>query len=292
MKTKFKSFNPGRCEYKPYGFTCERWTPEIMPKIDRHNEIELNFIVAGSLTYFFKDKLITIPSGKIALFWGLVPHRIMAYENNEPYFVCTIPLALFLKWNLPSKMVNQILSGQILIENRDLTLTYDSYLFGCWEDNLYTNPDHLASILEIQARLLRFAENYVSISEYQESQSPIAHKLESMTLYIARNYTENITAQAIASAAGITPDYANVLFNKSFGLSLMQQVMIERINHAQRDLLFTDNPVSQIAMDCGFNSLSCFNAAFKKLNGCSPSEYKRACHIRSIRDYGPNIIEE
>ncbi len=273
---KYKTFNSARVDFKPYGLTCEQWIPRRMPKIDRHNEIELNYINSGAISYFFKDGIVTLPQKRIVMFWGLVPHRIMDFENEDLYFVCTIPLTVFLRWGLPDKMINHILSGHILIDNSEIPNTYDNYLFSCWERDITTNPDHHASLHEIQARLLRFAEEYSILTQVKDSPIATTNKIEKMTYYIARHYSENITAKDISDSAGITPDYANVLFNKAFNHSVMKQVMIERINHAQRDLLFTDSPIFQIALDCGFNSISCFNTAFRKLNDCSPTEYRRA----------------
>ena len=53
---KLKTFDEKRDEFKPYGLTCEIWRPQLMPKIDRHNEIELNYIPEGGITYFFPRK--------------------------------------------------------------------------------------------------------------------------------------------------------------------------------------------------------------------------------------------
>ena len=47
---KLKTFDEKRDEFKPYGLTCEIWRPQLMPKIDRHNEIELNYIPEGDIT--------------------------------------------------------------------------------------------------------------------------------------------------------------------------------------------------------------------------------------------------
>lgn len=267
----FKSFDSCREDFKPYGLTCERWIPRVMPRTDRHNEVELNFIMSGSITYFFRDKAVTVPAGKLAVFWGLIPHKIIAHEAEDYYFVCTVPLSMFLKWRLPEGMVNKIFTGEFLIDNSGIKGLYDKHLFSMWEKDLTENPNHIASILEIRARLQRFGNAYTVLSS-----SPIATKIEKMALHIARNYTENLTAKEIAEVAGITPDYANVLFKKTFGHPLMKQVMIERITHAQRELLFSDKPISHIAMDCGFSSISCFNSAFRQLNNCSPSAYKSA----------------
>lgn len=272
----YKSFDNSRENFKPYGLTCERWLPIIMSRTDRHNEIELNLVISGSISYFFRDKIVTVPSGRIAVFWGLIPHKIIAHDTDDYYFVCTIPISMFLKWRLSENMVNKIFAGEFLIDCSEKINKYDEYMFTLWENNISDNPAHMASILEIRARLLRFGDSYSVLAETGLSNSPITTKIEKMALFIARNYTENLTAVEIAREGGVTPDYANALFKKTFGHSLMRQVMIERITHAQRELLFSDKQISHIAMDCGFISLSCFNASFRKLNKCSPSDYRNA----------------
>ena len=80
-----KTFDEKRGELKPYGLTCETWRPQLMPKIDRHNEIELNYIPEGSITYFFPTGKVTVPPHKMALFWGLIPHKIcLLYTSPSP----------------------------------------------------------------------------------------------------------------------------------------------------------------------------------------------------------------
>jgi hypothetical protein len=44
-------FDPNRPDFTPYGFTCVRWSPSPMRRPDHHNEIELNLLHAGWVTY-------------------------------------------------------------------------------------------------------------------------------------------------------------------------------------------------------------------------------------------------
>ncbi|MDE6631519.1 MAG: helix-turn-helix domain-containing protein [Muribaculaceae bacterium] len=272
----YKSFNIDREELQPYGLTCERWLPRIMARTDRHNEIELNLIRRGSVSYFFRDRIVTVPSGKLAIFWGLIPHKVIAHDTEDYYFVCTIPLSMFLNWRLSESMVKKIFAGEILVDGSEYLGKYEEFMFSQWEHDFSSNTNPLASILEIKARLLRFESQYTILSENPLSSSLTHTKIEKMTLFIAQNYSENLTVKEISDVIGVTPDHANAIFKKTFGHSLMRQVMIERINHAQRALLFTDDPISSIAMDCGFSSISCFNTAFRNLNNCSPSAYRKS----------------
>ncbi len=39
-------------------------------------------------------------------------------------------------------------------------------------------------------------------------------------------------------------------------------------------LIETDNKISEICFDCGFNNLSNFNRTFKNQKGCTPREFR------------------
>jgi hypothetical protein len=68
-----KQFDARRTEFSPYGFTCELWKPAKMPRPDRHNEVELNLLTSGSLTYLLGGRRTTIESGSLAIFWAAIP---------------------------------------------------------------------------------------------------------------------------------------------------------------------------------------------------------------------------
>ncbi len=146
-----KTFNNKRGEFKPYGLTCELWTPGLMRKPDQHNEIELNFFPDGAITYLVQDKKITIPARKLAIFWALVPHQIVQFEDTAPYFVCTIPFSQFLEWKLPDLFVDRILKGEVLVENSENFTSYDEFLLTNWYSDLNKKETSELVLLEIRA---------------------------------------------------------------------------------------------------------------------------------------------
>ena len=99
-------------------------------------------------------------------------------------------------------------------------------------------------------------------------------QVESIAIYIARNYRNHIKVSDIGKAVGLHPDYANAIFKKAFGRTLMEYITEERILHAQRELLTTGKSITEIAFECGFNTISRFNAAFMKINRCTPRNYR------------------
>lgn len=155
---KLKTFDEKRDEFKPYGLTCEIWRPQLMPKIDRHNEIELNYIPEGDITYFFSTGKVTVPPRKITLFWGLIPHKIIKSESDAPYFVVTIPFNLFLSWRLPSSIVDKILGGEVVVETVKSECGLDKPMFERWVSDMTGKQNQEAVSLEIQARILRLTK--------------------------------------------------------------------------------------------------------------------------------------
>lgn len=271
-----KTFDEKRGEFKPYGLTCEMWRPQLMPKIDRHNEIELNYIPEGGITYFFPTGKVTVPPRKITLFWGLIPHKIIKSESDAPYFVVTIPFNLFLSWRLPSALVDRILRGEVVVEAAESECGLDKPMFERWVSDMTGKQNQEAAGLEIQARIWRLTKN-ISASEAKSTAilNPTDGSiLEKIVVYIAHNYSRPIKISDIGRAVGLHPDYANAIFKKAFGCTLSRYVAEERIGHVKRKLILTDMSITQIAFDCGFNSISRFNSTFLDICGQTPRHYR------------------
>lgn len=271
-----KQFDPSRHEFSPYGFTCELWKPARMPRPDRHNEVELNLLASGSLTYLLGGRRTTITPGNLAIFWAAIPHQIVDFQGDTPYFVVTLPLSEFLRFGVDTKFVSQILQGELLIDSKsDIP---DEMMFQRWERDLQGIKPSLekAARLEVHARLLRFADGG-SIGRAAPPNAMLS-RADQVACYIARNYEQPLTSQAIADANGLHPNYAMNLFRKTFGTTMTAFVTQHRISHAQRLLVTTDDAILDIALCSGFQSLSRFNEAFKAACGCSPREYRKEHH--------------
>ncbi len=277
---KLYTFDEGRMEFNPYGLTCELWMPDLMRKPDRHNEIELNFFTSGSITYLFQGSKITIPENSLSLFWGLVPHQIVDYTGSAPYYVFTIPLTQFLEWKLPAFFIDRILKGEIVIENSGEHSTYDEFLFKSWLKDLSEDNDPEVTLYEMRARLLRLASRVIPLKQNDRLQIQTGEisKVEQIALFIAQNYMNPLKVSDIGKEIELHPDYANVIFKKAFDTTINDYVIQERIMHAQRKLITTDKKIADIAFECGFNSINRFNAAFRKINKCTPREFKKKYH--------------
>lgn len=68
------------------------------------------------------------------------------------------------------------------------------------------------------------------------------------------------------------------LLHRGLGVSfydLINKLRVQEIQKRIADPNERDRNLLEIANDCGFNSKSVFNAAFRKFTGMSPSEYRK-----------------
>ena len=152
----------------------------------------------------------------------------------------------------------------------------DESSFRQWEADPHVKDEtrERAALLEIQARLLRLAH---ALPQKLRSRAPKPKlsRADHLACHIARNYHMPLTADSIAKADGLHPNYAMSLFRQAFGTTMSEFIVQHRISHAQRLLVTTDELVINIALASGFQSLSRFNDAFKRACGCSPRDYRR-----------------
>ena len=113
------------------------------------------------------------------------------------------------------------------------------------------------------AHHLQSSDDGIALASYQTT------LIEKITIYLTKNYCNDIKANDIGDAVGLHPDYANHIFKKAFGTTISDYIAELRIAHAQRKLLTTD------MSECGFNSIARFNATFFKKIQCTPREYKK-----------------
>jgi AraC-like DNA-binding protein len=284
-----KHFDEERQEFAPYGLTCEIWEPVRMPRSDRHDEIELNLLADGELTYLLGGERVTVHAGEIAAFWGGLPHQIVDFHDVPYYYVLTIPLNWVLGWGLPETLLSELFRGRPVFDS-GIRAEREIQAFQQWHEDLETDPMGLREIvlLEVRARLLRFGRTVSignrgqSTSSFSNREHDVAGKVESMACFVARNYQSRIQLDDIARAVGLHPDYAATLFRKTLGITLIALVTQHRVAHAQHLLVTSDDPILQIAFDSGFDSVSRFYKAFREIAGLTPRQYRQRCRTHRI----------
>ena len=92
--------------------------------------------------------------------------------------------------------------------------------------------------------------------------------------YIEKHAAESVSVREMAQAAGLTEEHLIRVFKAETGLTPMQYVTRFRLARACKLLRYTNDPIADIAHSVGYNSLSAFNAQFKREYKLTPREYR------------------
>lgn len=94
--------------------------------------------------------------------------------------------------------------------------------------------------------------------------------------YITRHYKDNIHVDIIAKHCNISETHLRRLFSKHMKMGILEYINLVRIREACEQLKKTDNSINDIAVKCGFSTLSTFNRNFNRIMGESPYNWRKS----------------
>ncbi len=142
-----------------------------------------------------------------------------------------------------------------------------------WEATTIIPKDKYGAI----ARLLTFFAQQLStlvnqiVLEKQNAEPLLVRKARE---YILQHKMEPLSLTAVARASGASVFHFCKVFKKTTGLRFTEYVARIRLEDAKAELLNPNRRISEIAYDVGFQSLTQFNRAFKRIFGQSPTEFR------------------
>lgn len=95
------------------------------------------------------------------------------------------------------------------------------------------------------------------------------------TEYIAAHLTEQLTLQAIAEQAQMSPSYFSAVFRRIRAIPLWDYISEKRVEEAMRLIDNGADSMLTVALQSGFNNTANFNKTFLRYTGRTPSEYRR-----------------
>lgn len=92
---------------------------------------------------------------------------------------------------------------------------------------------------------------------------------------IDAHYYSKLSCEMLASSMGMSKWHFIRMFKAAFGISPYQYLTYVRIQRAKYLLRTTPHPLEAVAAAVGFDTLSCFCRAFRKIEGLSLSSFSR-----------------
>lgn len=256
----------------------------VMPLPHRHDDLEINIVLHGTLDYQFGGTRISVPAGSLAVFWGATPHRLVATDTGADGDMCWIhvPLTTVLGWNLPMSDLSEVLLNRPIIVPASTVARDLEAMFVSWQQEVGIDGLETIALLEVQALIRRLLHRQHHSGERTpiETAGPLNISSDSMrgvtemARFTVEHFRKQISAVDIASAANLNPNYATSLFRRAVGSTIAEYLIRCRVAEAQRLLVTTTMTASEVAHAAGFGSQSSFYAQFTKRCGTSPGRYR------------------
>lgn len=100
------------------------------------------------------------------------------------------------------------------------------------------------------------------------------HKIQKAVRFVDDNYVTDISRNAVAGEAGMSPSHFSRIFRKVMGISYQEYLNGRRITKAKKLLHTSPQSIAEIAASLGFADTTGFGRIFKKLTGHTPSAYR------------------
>lgn len=244
-----------------------------------HKPMEIIYAIDQDYEVFCADQPYKIGANEFLLIAPGVLHSMPAQEGRRLFLQVDIS---FLHNMAGMNSLLTMMAPALALSEEKIPRVYPK-IISLFEEiqSIYTQEAPLSEPL-IYARLLEFLvligrqigpARTILTSNLKKQE---AYTLMMMDLcdYLSDHCDENITLEGISEDKGFSKYHFSRLFKQFTGYTFYRYLNHKRIEKAEKLLMDDVLRVSDIALSCGFNNLSGFIRMFKKIKGCTPSQYK------------------
>jgi AraC family transcriptional regulator len=104
------------------------------------------------------------------------------------------------------------------------------------------------------------------------------NKIQEAIDYIEDNLFETITVENVGKAINYAPSSFSIFFSAVTGYSVSEYIRFRRLSWAANQLVENEKEasVTDLAFECGYETVEAFSKAFKRLFNCSPSLFSKS----------------
>ncbi len=253
-----------------------------------HDSIELYILTEGT-RYFFVDRTIHVINGGTAI---LIPpgqiHKTSTYGDDPRHRRFLLQYA--------REGTERILLSAFSLTFDDFCRKYTgpvSFRPEKWAalltamENLkqeFGGENPYLPMVKLRAHelLFLFTEEFdylQSLKKETRENEPLASdvpaSIQRVIEYLNDHYMDDILLDDLARRFFISRAYLTRNFRQMTGVTIVQYLTVVRIRRACQLLRETDEPITEIARQCGFSNTTYFENVFRRLRGMTPGRYRR-----------------
>lgn len=213
---------------------------------------------------------------------------ILFYSQFLAYILISYRLYYVLKINAKTTSYNKLTTWMRAVLF-GVSMIWVAYFLNIFEESipyisgpiLYSIVIYALTFYAVKLDILNFNIQSLKSSEDFQNSAILFEKLKRLIeddeRYLNPDLNLNLLAQEIQEIR-VSSHQLSKLINEHAKKNFNDFLNYYRVKKSQELLTDKNNShltISSLALDCGFNSLSSFNSAFKKVSGTTPSTYKK-----------------
>ena len=219
-----------------------------------HTESEIIWVNKGSAEIIIDKKSYFAEKGSTYYICSEIPHRIIT-EENSIITVFQVDISLLNEFN------------QLSIKSHLLSNDYD---IETYYRLIKKNLSKKRAFYYVSANcLMRSLVAEIFTKEPTEKHVNTDSVVKSILSFMEQNF-QSITFEETAKHFAYSEAYFSRYFKNATGLTFTSYLNYIKINHSLHLIHNSTKAITQIAIDCGFNSIRHFNRIFKEITGYSP----------------------
>lgn len=261
----------------------DRYTHRTIPW-HWHDTFEIDYMISGSMEIRTPDRVVPVKQGDIVFINQGIMHEFQGTGEDE----CTA-YAIQVDMHLLSGVYNSKIERKYILPMKDSGL--DCVVFSpdtntrlAMAQSVLNAVDLLKNEpfgyeMQVRSELSNFwiqllKETKELRSNAVKNSNPDKERIKKMMSFVHKHYSEKITLEQIAGAAGISARECGRCFDRCLGMSPIKYITEYRLHIAAEKLLETDDSIMNISEACGFSSSSYFGKTFSEEMGCTPREFR------------------
>lgn len=247
-----------------------------------HPEIELLLMESSRGTRYVADSVEPYAPGDLVLIGANVPH-VFVRETGPKSGVASSIVTQFLPTFLGPAFFEQpeLREVQQLLKAADHGLHFGRQTVTAVAPLIRKlaaaqGARRIALLIEILARLAQASARPLASNAFrQQIKQRDLERISRVLGYVERSFHQDIAISDAARLVALSPTSFSRWFSAATGKPFIHFLTDVRLAHAFLALTETSKPVTEIAFDCGFNSVSHFIHRFREIRGMSPREFRR-----------------